>query len=467
MDKSPAYENFLNKMAAMQGQGKPKMSATTMKIGSGGLEKRVANNERKITILKNIFKAQRSDIGENIKPSVNNLRESLLETNVIIRDISDLLQRDFKDRIKILQDQIKDDTKKFQDQKRRDKESNLEKTKRVNKIGKKVSSTIAKPFVGIFDQIKELGVILGTGLIATNVIKFVTDPKNAETIQKIFTTIKNNAGTILTASAVLGTLGIIGGGGMVFGGLKRIYQFAIGIAKFFTTTVAGAILLPLMLGGSSKQGSNLQTNSKLSQNFNKFLDKEDKDKRFAGIFVTDQGPFSEFESAFYNRPEISSIIQKAAHKLRVEEISKDEYDKVFLYLKKIMVDEFIRTFEGGKYLQKEGIEKFLLEDSTLPKLQSGGFSHDLGIVHPGEFVLKKSVVDKIGLAKLYATNSGMNLNESNIFLQDLEPMYMNMEESKVNNVPATQVLRVSSANVNNNYMKETPSLFGFSDLVYT
>ena len=42
-----------------------------------------------------------------------------------------------------------------------------------------------------------------------------------------------------------------------------------------------------------------------------------------------------------------------------------------------------------------------------------------------------------------------------------------MGESKVGNVPATQVLRVSSSNVNNNYMNETPSLFGFSDLVYT
>ena len=53
MDKSPAYENFMNKMASMQGQSKPKMTATTMKIGGNGLEKRVANNERKITAIKN------------------------------------------------------------------------------------------------------------------------------------------------------------------------------------------------------------------------------------------------------------------------------------------------------------------------------------------------------------------------------------------------------------------------------
>ena len=459
MDKSPAYENFLNKMASMQGQGKPKMSATTMRIGSGSIEKRITNNERKITILKNIFKAQKRDIGENIKPSVNNVRESLLETNIILRDISEIVQKDYGDRIKILQDQIKDDTRKFQDQKRGDQESNLEKTKRVNKIGKKVSATLAKPFVGLFDQLKELGVILGTGLIANNVIKFVTDPKNAEKVEKIFSFIKNNAGTILSVGGLL--VGIT-----ALGGLKTIYGLAIGLAKFFTTGL-GVLLLPLMLGGSSKQGKNLQKNTNLSQNFNEFLDKEDRDKRFAGIFVTDRGPFSEFESAFYNRPEITSVTEKAVKLLQENKISKDDYDKVFLALKRVMIDEFIRNFEGGKYLEKEGIDQFLLENSTLPKFQFGGFSHGLGIVEPGEFVFKKSVVDKIGLAKLYATNSGMNLSESNIFVEDLEPMYMNMGESKVSNVPATQVLRVSSSNVNNNYMNETPSLFGFSDLVYT
>ena len=51
MDRSPALENFMNKMATMQGQGKPKMSAASMKIGSGGLESRVANNEKKITTI--------------------------------------------------------------------------------------------------------------------------------------------------------------------------------------------------------------------------------------------------------------------------------------------------------------------------------------------------------------------------------------------------------------------------------
>ena len=47
----------------------PKINKNTFKIGAGGLEGRVANNEKKITTLKNIFKAQRVEIGEKLKAS--------------------------------------------------------------------------------------------------------------------------------------------------------------------------------------------------------------------------------------------------------------------------------------------------------------------------------------------------------------------------------------------------------------
>ena len=80
MDKSsPVYENFAKKMDAMS--GRPKINRQTIKFGAGmGLEGRVSNNERKITLLKNIFKAQKVEIGEKITPKVNTLELSLNET---------------------------------------------------------------------------------------------------------------------------------------------------------------------------------------------------------------------------------------------------------------------------------------------------------------------------------------------------------------------------------------------------
>ena len=100
MDKSsPVFENFENKMAAMQGQGGPKINRSTFKIGSGGLETRVANNEKKITTLKNIFKAQKVQIGEKLTPKVNVLEESLIRTNAIITDVASQLEKDFSQRL--------------------------------------------------------------------------------------------------------------------------------------------------------------------------------------------------------------------------------------------------------------------------------------------------------------------------------------------------------------------------------
>ena len=130
MDRSPAFENFMNKMATMQGQGKPKMSATSMKIGSGGLESRVANNEKKITILKNIFKAQRQEIGEKITPKVSNLEQSLLETTNILGEITQKLQLDFSQRLEEQKNLFDQQRKDNLDKKRDDKEEKLETVKK-------------------------------------------------------------------------------------------------------------------------------------------------------------------------------------------------------------------------------------------------------------------------------------------------------------------------------------------------
>ena len=55
-------------------------------------------------------------------------------------------------------------------------------------------------------------------------------------------------------------------------------------------------------------------------------------------------------------------------------------------------------------------------------------------------------------------------------IKDLPPIDMREEKRERSLDPgggATSVSRVVSHNVNNNYMKEVPSLFGFGDLVYT
>ena len=60
---------------------------------------KIINNERKITSLKNIFKAQKVKIDDKITPQVNNLELSLRETANILKIIGDKLQLDLSNRL--------------------------------------------------------------------------------------------------------------------------------------------------------------------------------------------------------------------------------------------------------------------------------------------------------------------------------------------------------------------------------
>ena len=76
----------------------PKINRDTFKIGSGDLQQKVAVNSRKITILSNIIKSRRSDIGKKITPQRNSIQETLAESNIILADIAIKLQEDFQSR---------------------------------------------------------------------------------------------------------------------------------------------------------------------------------------------------------------------------------------------------------------------------------------------------------------------------------------------------------------------------------
>ena len=184
MDKSsPVYENFARKMDAMS--GKPKLNRQSIKLGSGmGLETRVGNNERKITILKNIFKTQRIEIGEKITPKVNVLEESLIRTNAIITDVAAQLEKDFSQRLDAQKALLEKERQNKLDNKREDKEGRIEAVK-VAKFVKSTASTVTKPFKNIFDKILDFGklFLLGTGVNAA--LSWLANPENLLKFQKM------------------------------------------------------------------------------------------------------------------------------------------------------------------------------------------------------------------------------------------------------------------------------------------
>ena len=235
MDKSsPVFENFENKMAAMSGG--PKINRSTFKIGAGGLEGRVANNEKKITTLKNIFKAQRVEIGEKITPKVNVLEESLINTNLILADVARQLEKDFSNRIKTEKLLLSKERQDKLDRKRGDKEGRIE-TKKIGKIATSIGNTIVKPFKNIFDKLLQFGTLFLAGVGVNASLTWLMDPKNMERFKGILKAIQDKP--LIALGTLGGTLFIINKAiSRTFGALKtfivQTFKFLSNPKKFIT-----------------------------------------------------------------------------------------------------------------------------------------------------------------------------------------------------------------------------------------
>ena len=447
MDKSPAYENFMNKMSAMS--GRPKMNVTTMNIG---LEKRVANNERKITSIKNIFKAQKIDIGDKISPKTTPLQESLNETNEVLQILSFQLKKDFTQRQRQEQELLQSDREKLLDEERSEKEKQLE-VKKVEKFSKKTAKVISKPFVNIFDKLKQLAGILGTGLFINNFMNLLKKPEFVEKMKKIFGWLKENwkiiaigVGVLLGAKLVLAFTAIVSSLTSIIG--------IITSAAFIG--IAGAIL--------ASQYKALGT----------------AEKRAVSMLQMMGGITPE------NR-------QKLVEQLREELYSIKGLD---LYGNRDFLNNQIRFLETGvtgtgaagsqqldwSILEKGGTleEAGLITpyesifNKKLFEFQKGGYTGDgnkddvRGVVHAGEYVFNAEQTKRLGRENLLrlAQGGGGNVIVSTI-TNDVIDARKRGKVNKMGNVPATFVEHITSINSSNPYMNEVPILFGFNDLVYS
>jgi hypothetical protein len=166
----------------------PKINKSTFKIGSGDLGMRVANNEKKITTLKNIFKTQRIEIGEKITPKINVLEESLIRTNEVLGNIALQLNNDFSRRLQAEKDLLQKEQQNKLGSKREDKEERLE-AKKVSKFVKSTASTVTAPFKNIFQKILDFGKLFLAGVGVNAALAWLSNPQNLlkfqETLKKI------------------------------------------------------------------------------------------------------------------------------------------------------------------------------------------------------------------------------------------------------------------------------------------
>lgn len=440
MDKSPAYENFMNKMSTMQGQGGIKMSATTMKIGSGGLEKRIANNERKITAIKNIFKAQKIDIGEKISPSkitVETLQEQVNENNKLLIKLGDAMSLDYNDRLKEEKKKTKVEREKLLAKKRRDKETAIETRKKFTKLIGTTLSGAASPFKNIFSKIFDFFKIIVTGTAINSAMEWYKDEGNKQKVEKFFNFLKENANTILLIIGAIVAVDIaLKLAGVVLAAKALV---AIVLNPAFLTIVAviaafyGLAKLGEQLGKPLFNAQMQDLNTRENALYDSYVEKFKKD------FGREPNP-----------EEKVKLYQKAVNDAREQfNLEKKRTD-----LKNDNFGIQNNYFDGSS-------SNIGGEGNTGFGLRSGGYtggtgSKPVGVVHPREFVLKEEAVDRIGLAKLYAMNNGQMGRNTKVTVIQAPDKFVNVpgDANDTTEISATSVRSVAPGDRKNKYNGE-------------
>ena len=382
----------------------PKINKSTFSFGSGSLMKRVANNEKKITVLKNIIQTQRSNIGEKITPKMSSLQESLMVTNEVLVDIARQLEEDFDSRVdekKLLLQKSRGEKLEIR---RQNFEERLE-TKKTEKTVATAARKTIKPLGNIFSKIFSLVKILGTGLLINAVVGnfdkiigfFSGDTfKNIQAkLTQAYQLINKHMGLIVAVGAGLVALSLAGT-------IANIVSVGSGLIGILTN--------PVVLAG-------------------------------LGILVS-------FAALSKIGKEVFDAKVEGAEE-SVEKLKEEGYDQGTAEILTDLASP--KDINGNRVLEGYGPPTTTNIDGDI-----GGNSFL-------PFMLNQDL------------NKNLKLDDndvSSVEFQDMPPIDMRNEKKgeqvlEPGGGSGTNVGAVSSFNGMNNYMKETPSLFGFSDLVYT
>lgn len=461
-ESSPVYQNFKNKMSSMT--GRPKMNVTNMKTifgdgrgraaisgkdstlvrgsldsnklfkldGSGDLEERVSGNEKKITLLKNILKAQKPFGGKE---------DEIIKINSTLQDIGNILTTDYANRInegkldnKLLKNQLDEERKRNAE---RDLEK-VNKSKRGSKLGSgigSVASKITSPLEGIFDKLIAAAALLGAGIAGNAAIKWWTS-LDKEQIGRVINGLK-----IAAVSAGALGLGLLG---------KTAFDIGRGVFK----VGKGAI----NLGKNVVKGGNKKIKRITSPK------RAEKLKRAKNIKKIKADKLAKTKKGFFNFGKGKKVVTATTD--LGEQAAKQG-------LKKTVTKTTVKT--GAKRLAAgslpvigaiidgyAGFERLAKGDKTSAGLF---FASAASSFLPGKGTLVSIPLTAAAIAssaKFEADKLKEN-DDPKVIVQDLPPIQVGDTKQKKDNLTgsdATEVPYVTSTNADNSNMKKTPEVHG-------
>ena len=198
---------------------------------SSTIDKRVGNNERKITLLKNIFKARKDNVDKKvgIQTSLQGILQSIAESVDSIRDT--LIKRQESGEEGAEGRRVRAEQAEFDA-----REKDLEKEKRFEGL-KKVGNRVLAPVKSLWERIWNFIKTLFLGKILLKFLEWIASPANQQKIRSFIRFVKDWWPALLGAVVLFGT----GFGAMI---TNLTTSIALWIPKMLAATKAlGAMAL--------------------------------------------------------------------------------------------------------------------------------------------------------------------------------------------------------------------------------
>ena len=393
----------------------PKINRNTFKIGSGDLQQQVANNSRKITILSNVIRNSRSDIGKRITPEKNSIQETLSESNLILADIAIKLQEDFQSREQREKFLLQKSRSEKLELRRQNAEEELE-TQKTEKRIVKSTKKIKTPLDGLFNAIGKILLLFGGLTLIKTLINNKDNISNffgSEQNQKRFKQVKENLDVVFdTLTKNMKSILVVGGALL---GLKLVSTLAsvLAIGKSFLLIMSN----PAVIAG-------------------------------LGLLFT-----------FFALSKIGKKVFDAkvdAAESSVEQLKEDGLDEGTA---RILTEKTgLKNVNGDNILEGYGFP-------TTTNIEG-----DIGGNSFAPFFLNQDINKQL----INQKNNNLkkeNKKDGNVTIVELPGEITDLREQKIfetpNGINATQVAYVPSTDSYNKYLSEFPILSGFSDTIYT
>tara|TARA_B100001093_G_scaffold67464_1_gene57478 strand:+ start:200 stop:1531 length:1332 start_codon:yes stop_codon:yes gene_type:complete len=380
------------------------------------LEKRVAANEKKITLLKNVLKAQ--------KPFGGN-EDKLAEINSTIQDIGNALSLDFANRISEQDAENKLKKKENEERKKNLAEKSLEGIKGAGKgLGagiKGVAASVVSPFKNVFDRLISFVTLLGAGIAGNAAVTFWQnlDPAWKDRISGAFSFLAKHW-KWLAAGAGIFLLS------KVVKKVRQLFKVIRGLGKGAVAAFKG--LKSIFKHGIKKAGKRA---------------------------IIKAGGKSIFKST--SKKVASKVTSKVATKTATKVAAKGATKAIGKsVLKKI---PFIGLGAGLLFAG----QRALAGDFTGAGLElaSGAASMVPGVGTGLSIAIDAGTVARdINRAKNANEVPDLTVDETKVVVEDLPPVKVKPPEKKVPAPESTEVTFISSINPLNEYMTLTPALHG-------